>query len=876
VVDLPPALDGVTVRFDHPLALWLLPAAALLCGLVLRRTLVDAPRLRRGLQLTLRIAFVGALVAAIAAPSAERPPAGRSVVALLDVSASIDPAMRQRALDHLAQVRKARGRDDRLAVAAFAGRARRAALADDADAEAPLQLPAATDCDDQDTDLEAALRLGEGLVAPGRTPSLLVYSDGNETTGSALAAATALRRHGIPVDVVPLRRDARPEVLVRSITLPRDVRAGARFEVVAELESSEPQHVIATLYRDDFVNPLDGRRELELPAGRTTVRWKSEVPSGGLARYSVRLSGALKDSTAENNRADAVAAVRGNPRVLLIEGGAGAHALPDALGKEHIDVEVRGPSALPASPEALQPFDLLALSDLAAGAVGPAQAAAIERYVEGGGGLLFLGGENATDGWSGTRLEKLLPVRFDKPRTREEAALGLILAIDRSGSMEAEGRLELAKEAAKATAEMLGPDDLIGVIAFDSTAQPIVRLQRAANRLRISTDISRLRPGGGTAILPPLREAFAQLDAARAKVKHVILLTDGQASYDGIPELVREMVEHKITVSAVGVGGEADKSLLTTIAQRGQGRFYFTRDAEQVPKIFLKETSEVARRSLVEEPTRVRVVRAAELFAGTGIEHAPALGGYVTVRAKPGGEVLLDSGRGDPLLARRRDGLGQVAVWASDAKNRWAAAWLPWPGYARFFAQLVRSTMRPPLAGAGTYPAEISLDPPRAHVSVDATGNDDRFVSGLTGEVQLGPVDLAAPRRARVPLVESAPGRYQASLRPSSSEPQLVQTILRRDGVEVSRSLQVISPPAALEHLALPPDLPRLEALRAETGGRSEPAPESVFAPLQAGPELVSRRPLWAPALWIALCLLILDLAARRWPTRSTRSPQTR
>jgi Ca-activated chloride channel family protein len=868
VVDLPPAGDGV-IRLDHPLAIWLLPLGALLCGLVLRRSLVDVPALRRWLGLVLRLCFVAALVLAIASPSAERPPLGRSVVALVDLSASVDADSLKPALAHLAEVRRARGSDDRLAVVGFGGRAHRAMLADDASAGDPLTLPRAAEIDDQATDLEAALRLGEGLVSPGRSPSLIVYSDGNETTGSALAAVPALRRRGLPVDVVPIRKGDRPEVLVRSLTLPRDVRAGARFEITAELESTRPQKLIATLYRDDFVNPLDGRKELELPAGRTTVRWKSEVPQGGLARYSVRLSGGLADTSPHNNRADAVAAVRGNPRVLLIEGGAGSHALADALAKEHIDVEVRGPSALPAAPEALQPFDLLALSDVQAGAVGPAQAQAIERYVEGGGGFVFLGGENVTDGWSGTRLEKLLPVRFDKPRQRDEAQLGLILCIDRSGSMEAEGRLELAKEAAKATAELLGPDDLIGVIAFDSTAQSIVRLQRAANRLRITTDISRLRPGGGTAILPPLREAFSQLDAARAKVKHVILLTDGQASYDGIPELVKEMVEHKITVSAVGVGGEADKSLLTTIAQRGQGRFYFTRDADQVPKIFLKETSEVARRSLVEEPTRVQVIRAAELFAGTGIEAAPPLGGYVTVRAKPGGEVLLSSSRGDPLLARRRDGLGQVAVWASDAKNRWASSWLPWPGFSRFFAQLVRSTMRPPLAGAGVYPTEVTLDPPRAQVSVDATSPDDRFVSGLSGEVQLGPIDPAAPRTARVPLVETAPGRYQATLRPEGTEPQLVQTILRRDGAEVSRSVQAISPPRALEHLALPPDLERLDALRTATGGRLDPSPDQVFAAIPGASAETSRRPLWAPALWAALCLLILDLAARRWPSRT-------
>ncbi|HOU90153.1 MAG TPA: VWA domain-containing protein, partial [Polyangiaceae bacterium] len=48
------------------------------------------------------------------------------------------------------------------------------------------------------------------------------------------------------------------------------------------------------------------------------------------------------------------------------------------------------------------------------------------------------------------------------------------------------------------------------------------------------------------------------LGPAQAKVKHVILLTDGQASYEGIAELVDEMRQSRITVSAVGIGEAAE------------------------------------------------------------------------------------------------------------------------------------------------------------------------------------------------------------------------------------------------------------------------------------------------------------------------------
>ena len=261
-------------------------------------------------------------------------------------------------------------------------------------------------------------------------------------------------------------------------------------------------------------------------------------------------------------------------------------------------------------------------------------------------------------------------------------------------------KLELAKDAAKATAELLGADDLIGVIAFDSQPTSVVRLQRAANRVRIGNDISRLTAGGGTNILPALKEAYDQLDPAHAKVKHVILLTDGQASYEGIRELTDEMAEHKITISAVGVGAEADKTLLTMIAERGGGRFYFTQSAQNVPKIFTKETTEVARNALVEEQVGVHVQKRAELLDGVGIETAPPLRGYVSTKPKP-----LARGRSwsaisaSPSWPAGASASARRPAFTSDVKNRWAVDWIKWPGYGKFWAHLVRSTMRQSASG---------------------------------------------------------------------------------------------------------------------------------------------------------------------------------
>ena len=190
--------------------------------------------------------------------------------------------------------------------------------------------------------------------------------------------------------------------------------------------------------------------------------------------------------------------VPGRPTVLYVEGAEGrGRYLAQALGAAEYEVDVRGPRSIPSRVEELQRYDFFILSDVPAEGVSLSQQEAIERYVRDfGGGFLMSGGDRSfgLGGWQGTRLERMLPVRMDSERRRDQPSLGLALVIDKSGSMNGP-KMELAKEAAKATAELLGSDDYIEVIGFDSAPQAIVRMQSARNRVRILT---RYRTASGT------------------------------------------------------------------------------------------------------------------------------------------------------------------------------------------------------------------------------------------------------------------------------------------------------------------------------------------------------------------------------------------
>jgi hypothetical protein len=217
----------------------------------------------------------------------------------------------------------------------------------------------------------------------------------------------------------------------------------------------------------------------------------------------------------------------------------------------------------------------------------------------------------------------------------------------------------------------------------------------------------------------------------------------------------------------VGVGSGADRTLLTMIAERGGGRFYFTQDAQNVPKIFTKETSQVARSSVVEEPVRPRLAKNADFLQGIPIEAAPALKGYVGSKPKAMTELILQTSSGDPLLVRGRLGLGQTAYFASDVKNRWATPWLSWPHYGKFWAQFIRASMRH-RSGAGLpgYELRAEVDSPDVRITVDAIGKNDQFISGL--ESTLYVEDPAQPKSevlAPTVMTATASGRYEAQLR---------------------------------------------------------------------------------------------------------------
>ena len=195
-----------------------------------------------------------------------------------------------------------------------------------------------------------------------------------------------------------------------------------------------------------------------------------------------------------------------------------------------------------------------------------------------------------------------------------------------------------------------------------------------------------------------------------------------------------------------------------------------------------------------------------------------------------------------------------------------AVNWIKWPGYGKFWAHLVRSTMRHGASSFGggsgrSYEMTTDVDPPRARVTVDAIGSDDKFVSGLATTLQV--IDPEHPGDKReVTLPETAPGRYEGTFTLGRYGAFLLRAQHRAGGQIVAESTGALSLPYSREYLALPPDEALLQRVAALTGGRATPAPAQLFDAL--GERVRFHRELWPWCLWLAALLLLLDVAARR------------
>jgi len=357
----------------------------------------------------------------------------------------------------------------------------------------------------------------------------------------------------------------------------------------------------------------------------------------------------------------------------------------------------------------------------------------------------------------------------------------------------------------------------------------------------------------------PMRKAFEALKKSNANLKHMVVFSDGDPSAPP-QKLVQDIVNAKITISTVMIGGHVTPETMTWMAEMGKGRFYDVRSAEQLPQIFIKEAAVILKSAIFEEPFKPRLVASSELVRGIGANEYPQLLGYVSTTPKPRAEIPLVSDKNDPLLAHWQYGLGRAVAFTSDAKGKWARDWLGWEKFRQFWSQIGQWSLRR-LENAD-FTSEISVDKGEGHLSVEALDEQGNYRNFLNLQTV-----VVSPKgeRQTVRLEQTGPGRYEVRFPTKEVGAYLLNLMDLKDGQLRGSQVLGASVNYSPEFSAPEPNLNLLRRIAETSGGKMlDPRNPSDNPFLHERQKTFQPRDLWEWLLKLAVVLFPLDVGVRR------------
>ncbi|MCA0989055.1 VWA domain-containing protein [Guptibacillus algicola] len=714
------------------------------------------------------------------------------------------------------------------------------------------------------TNLASGLSVAGSLLDSTRRSRVVLLTDGNETTHDGVARAEELARQGITVDVKAFQPDSQEDAAITSFSVPNNVYTGETASLELNVESNKEMKASVRIYGG---NEQIIEKEVQLEAGVNRFTFNDEVSESGFKEYKAEVY-AITDAIPENNEAYGISNIKGTPRILVVEGekGEGDNAVA-ALDSTDLFVKQITPELLPTSLTGLAEYQSILFANVSGSQVSEDQMTMIESAVRDfGTGFIMTGGKNSfgLGGYFKTPLENILPVDMDVKGKKEIPSLGLVIVLDRSGSMTGY-KLDIAKEAAARSVELLRERDTFGFIAFDDQPWEIIETKPIKDKKNVIETVTSVTAGGGTEIFSSLSLAYQRLSPLELKRKHIILLTDGQANNQPDYEGMMQASENSdITLSTVAIGSDADQILLEDLAGYGEGRFYNVSDASTIPSILARETA-LTTRTYIEDNPFFPVVTGSEVqpYVEDGV---PRMNAYIATTPKGRASVLLQSEKEDPVLAKWQYGLGKTIAWTSDLSGEWSGGWPSWKQWSPFWNNIVTSTL--PQFEGDTFELTSTKQGEQATVSISAyeEGGGD-----VTGKI----IDSAGnevPSQFRI----TAPGEYELTFKGETGV--YFAQVEQRENGEVSDAYQsgfVI--PYNEEYRPVELDQKKLEAIAEAGNGRVLTESDQVF--LRNIPVGNERQSIWKILLLLTLFLFIADIALRRfglvkvnWKSKVARS----
>ncbi len=605
----------------------------------------------------------------------------------------------------------------------------------------------------QYTNIEAAVMRTVRDRTADCSAAIVVLSDGYATDGDTRRALRSASEAGMPVLWRSVLPDARAPHIVE-VLAPTLGRPGQDIPVLVRLAGKADRPVIIALSaRGGLAEPAT----LRVAPGQldfASLHVRASGPGTLLLEAELRDAG----SAAPLDAWQGAAAIEIEAPAGVLYVGDGARPLATSLRSGGWRIEQIVPSALDRAASGFARHAAVVLDDVPASVARPTTWAALGAAVrDQGTGLLVLGGPRsfAAGMYRDSPLEPVLPVASRPSGLGDSVAIAFV--VDKSGSMGATSagvdRFRLAQRAVIETAGTLGERDSAALIVFDAESRELLPLQSAAGFRATVARPWPAQPRGGTRLSPALEAALRQLEPAEARRRILVLVTDGFVDAAPDDSLASRLAAARIELIALAVGPDADTAALQRLFPVDRGTILRVGEAAELPAVMRQGLE--ARRAPIERG-RIEVLERLPLPFLTVVKNDwPVVAAYDVTTAAPDAVVHLESGRGDPLVAQRRVGLGRVVAVMSGL-GAWTPEWLRWRRWPELAGGLVEWISSQD--GDAGLAVRVEDLPDALRVDVDLA-NGARWSEVATGQLR---VDLPSGRTIDVPLVGSAPGRLSA------------------------------------------------------------------------------------------------------------------
>lgn len=713
--------------------------------------------------------------------------------------------------------------------------------------------------------LEESMALMKKAVGHG---SVLLISDGNQTTGDSLEAAQILARQGIPIYVFPVTSRS-PAIAITDADLPRQTYSKTRTFVRGLLLNrlKLDKKAALRLTRKAEINPgndsslVSSEKNVTLPSDKwVRFRWPVIFESFGLQYIDLTLT---PEGSKEKHRRRFYSYVKRPPRILSLGGD---NRWISAVPGDVAEIFPHDPGQ-PLTKEILKDVDAVVINDVPGRIIPIKSHIALNEFVENEGkGLLLINGshyaaasetETVVMSYKKTPLQRILPViGGPRPFRADPPSRQVAIIIDTSGSMNG-WKLRKARQISKHIIQnLLRPKDRLDIITFTTGAGHIIndRLMDDTGKTTALALLDRIRASGGT---DPNR-ALAMIGSRTMAECGIIFISDGEFGY------IKYRPDCRVTVFEVGDNRYSRSSAIKKLADPIPVNESFDPNAITIPyfepqerkKFFEEEPFEPL--SMQQHLPKNLQLPVPELeLKGSAVSYLKEGGVLNGVRPK-----LID-----PVLAFGRTGTGYVGVFTSALEGPWLTKKEGREAIKAWLSRLI------PFMERDRYDFHLEDYGDSIEIRISLVVKDGKLpdVTTMSAVIQFNTGEFTG---IALRPDQSAPGTFQGEIRVERrNQPRQARISLRETGPDATTRPQLIpivippkgniNPSPSAEAFSYGQNRTLLRQLAEITGGVFNPEPGTPF--FKQKPPADRGNPLWPILATIAAFLYLLAIALKRW-----------